>query len=362
MSNAVHRRPRLALLALRGLPLLLLLVVAAPAEAALSSGPAPPPSPPPSAPPSPPTPAAEPAPPPPPTGPEATTGEATLGVLLNAGNVAGAAGRLGAFVTTRTGPHALRLDVALGIAAYAVDADANPTNGFSRIDAGGAVVAASPLDAINTTALARLRYDLFIDDDDSVFAAPLVLHDSAMNLRLRVRTDVGWRHFFFAGAAQALSAEFGASWSIDNAIFAVDDADTNGDGRVSVWGDQTAWEETGGVLAARVAAAYDLTLGDGVAFHQTVEVIPNLSFGPDLLVVGDVAAPYAPARTGGADDLGFAEATIVNAVSSLVLRLGATTSLGVNLAVLWDNGAVARRNAMTNYDVALALQLAVRAP
>jgi hypothetical protein len=293
--------------------------------------------------------------------PPAHEAEATFGFLWNSGNVAGAAGRLGAYGVLRAGMHAWRLDLGLGVAAYAVDADGNPANGFSRIDADGDVVVATPLDALNTTALLRARYDLFVDENDSIFVAPQVVHDSAVNLRLRLRGDVGWRHFFFSAGGHALSAEAGLSWSLDDAIFAVDDADTNGDGRVSVWGDATSWEETGGVLGARLALAYDHAVREDVVFHQTLEVIPNLSFGRGVLVVGDVAAPFGPARAGGADHLRFGEATLVNAVSSLVLRFGPAVSLGVNLAVSWDNGAIARRNAMTNHDVGMALQLAVRA-
>ena len=178
---------------------------------------------------------------------------------------------------------------------------------------------------------------------------------------LRLRGDVGYRHFFFNVPKHTLSGEIGAVYTVDNAIFETDlaVADTNKDGRVFVWGDETRFEDTAGVLGARLALVYNNALMDNVTFSQSVEVIPNLSFGPDLLVVGDVDAPFEAQRNGGIGNnkLGLGEATIANSSTQLTVNIGTNLSVGVNLTLGFDNGAIARRNAYTNYDVATAIQL-----
>ncbi|MDP2344319.1 MAG: DUF481 domain-containing protein [Deltaproteobacteria bacterium] len=286
--------------------------------------------------------------------------QGTLGTLFTAGNVESASGKAGGFYGVRMGDHGLRADVGLGLAALSVDADADPANGFTQINADGSIEDGSPLDNLNTTGFTKLRYDYFLGDFGSVYGAGLAFHDSAVNLAVRLRADVGYRHFLFNVDKHALSAELGAVYTIDNAIFNVENADTNGDGKVSVWGDDTEFEASGGVVGARFAIAYTNALLDNVAFTQGLEAIPNLSFGPDIPVFGNVDAPFEAARNPegeGDNQLGLGEATLVNSVSTLTVNLMSNLSLGINLTVVFDNGAVARRNAYTNYDVATAIQL-----
>jgi len=286
--------------------------------------------------------------------------QGSAGALFNSGNVAAAAIKVGGFYGLRYAQHGLRADIGLGVAALAVDADADPKNGFTRINADGTLGEASALDNLNTNGFGKLRYDYFLGDFGSVYAAGLGFHDSAANLFARLRADVGYRHFLFNVPKHALSAELGGVYTIDNAIFALENADTNGDGKISVWGDKTEFEENLGVVGARVALAYSNALLDNVSFSQTVEVIPNLSFG-DVPVFGNVDAPFESARSGnGAGDnkLGFGEATIANAVSQLNVNLMSNLALSLNLTLAYDNGAISRRNAFTNYDAAMAISLA----
>jgi hypothetical protein len=266
---------------------------------------------------------------------------------------------VGGFYGARYMQHGLRFDVGLGLAALAVDGDADPSNGFTKIGPDGLVEEASLGDNINTSGFAKARYDFFLGDVGSIYAAGLFFHDSAVNLALRSRADVGYRHFFFNVPKHALSGEVGVVYTLDNGIFNVEGADTNNDGKVSVWGDETAFEKSGGGVGARLAAASRNALMENVAFTQTVELIPNVSFGPDIPVFGDVDAPFEAARNNNQGDnrLGLGEATIVNAVSTLIVSLSSNLSLGLNLNLVYDNGAIARRNAYTNHDVAMSATL-----
>jgi hypothetical protein len=287
-------------------------------------------------------------------------GQGSLGSIFNAGNVQGAAGRVGAFYGFRFLNHGVRFDLGLGLAALAVDGDGDPANGFSKVDGTGEVVGeASLADNVNTNGFAKVRYDYFLGDVGSIYAAGLFFHDSAVNLLMRTRADVGYRHFFFNVPKHSFSGEIGAVYTLDNGIFSTVGADTNRDGKVYVWGDDTQFEASGGVLGARLAGAYSNALLDNVTFTQLVEVIPNVSFGPDIPVVGDVDAPFESGRNNGEGDnrLGLGEATIVNAVTQLTVNLNTNMSVGVNLNLVYDNGAIARRNAYTNHDVAMAVQL-----
>lgn len=287
-------------------------------------------------------------------------GQGTIGTIFNAGNVQGATGRVGGFYSLRYAQHGLRFDVGAGLAALASDGDGDPQNGFSKVDATGAVVGeANLLDNLNTSGFGKARYDYFLGDVGSVYAAGMLFHDSAVNLMARSRVDVGYRHFFFNVPKHSFSGEVGAVYTLDNAIFATEGADTNGDGRVFVWGDETKFETSGGVIGARLAVAYANALMDNVTFTQNLELIPNVSFGQGIPVVGDVDAPFEAARSGGEGDnrLGLGEATIVNAVSALTVNLGNNLAVGLNLNIVYDNGAVARRNAYTNHDVALSATL-----
>lgn len=291
--------------------------------------------------------------------------QGTAGTLFNGGNVQGASGKLGGFYGFRYLNHGVRADLGMGLAALAVDEDANPANGFTKVNKDGTLSDASLADNVNTSGFGKIRYDYFFGDVGSVYGAGLAFHDSAANLLLRLRADVGYRHYFFNVPKHTLSGEVGAVYTIDNAIFTVDPndplaADTNGDGRVYVWGDETQFEKTGGVVGARLALAYSNALLDNVTFTQTLEVIPNVSFGQDIPVFGDVDAPFESARSDdgqGDNKLGLGEATIANSVTQLTVNLMSNLTVGVNLTLAYDNGAIARRNAYTNYDVATAIQL-----
>ncbi len=285
--------------------------------------------------------------------------QGTVGTIFTAGNVQSASGRVGGFYGFRYLQHGVRFDLGLGLASLAVDGDGDPANGFTKVDSTGAVVGeASLADNVNTSGFSKLRYDYFLGDIGSIYAAGLFFHDSAANLLLRTRADIGYRHYFFNVPKHSFSGEVGAVYTIDNAIFNVEDADTNGDGRVYVWGDETEFEKSGGVVGARLAVAYSNALLDNVTFTQTFELIPNISFGKDIPVFGDVDAPFESARFGEGDNaLGLGEATIANAVSSLTINVSTNLSIGANLTIGYDNGAIARRNAYTNHDVALSGQL-----
>jgi hypothetical protein len=298
------------------------------------------------------------------TAPTASTppheAEATVGAVLNGGNVQGAAVRIGGFYATRRGIHAVRADLALGLAALAIDADGDPANGFTRLDADGTARPATMLDNVNSTAGVRVRYDVFVAEATSIYAAAVAQHDSALNLLVRLRGDVGGRQFLFLLPRHSLALELGGAYTVDDGIFDATAADTNGDGRVSVWGDRTSFEKSGGVLAARIAVAYANTLVDGVSFSQTLELLPNLSIAADIPVVGTVDAPFEQARLDGDGRLGFGEATLANAVTTLSVQAGVGLALGVTLTFGYDAGAIARRNAMTTADATLAVQLGYR--
>lgn len=286
--------------------------------------------------------------------------QGTVGTIFNAGNVQGATGRVGGFYGFRYLNHGLRFDVGAGLAALAADGDGDPGNGFTKVDAAGNVVGEADLtDNFNTSGFARARYDYFLGDVGSIYAAGLFFHDSAVNLMARSRADVGYRHYFFNVPKHAFSGEVGVVYTIDNAIFATEGADTNNDGRVFVWGDATEFEKSGGVVGARLAVAYSNALMDNVTFTQNLELIPNISFGQDIPVLGDVDAPFESARNGGEGDnrLGLGEATIVNAVSALTVNVSSNLAVGLNLNIVYDNGAIARRNAYTNHDIALSANL-----
>jgi len=291
--------------------------------------------------------------------------QGSVGTLFNGGNVQGASGKLGGFYGFRYLNHGVRADLGLGLQALAVDEDADPSNGFTKINGDGTLAEASLADNVNTSGFGKIRYDYFFGDVGSVYAAGLAFHDSAANLLLRMRADVGYRHYFFNVPKHQLSGEVGGVYTLDNAIFTNDPndplaADTNGDGKVYVWDDETQFEKSGGVIGARLALAYSNAILDNVMFTQTVEVIPNISFGPNIPVVGNVDAPFEQARSDnnqGDNQLGLGEATIANAVTQLSVNLMSNLSIGLNLTLSYDNGAISRRNAYTNYDVATAIQL-----
>jgi hypothetical protein len=296
---------------------------------------------------------------PPPTTPSREA-EATASAVLNSGNVEGAAVRFGGYAAFRSGGHAVRGDLSFGLAALAVDADADPANGFTRFDADGTAHPATLLDNVNSALTAKVRYDHFVAAATSLYAAASAQHDSALQLLVRLRGELGGRQFIFLQSDHALAVELGVAYTIDDGIFDATNADTNGDGRISVWGDATSFEKSGGIVAPRFAIVYRNALLERVSFGTMVEVLPNVSFAADVPVFGFVDAPFEPARLGGDGRLGLGEATIANSMTTVAVHAGGGFSLGLVLGVTYDAGAVARRNAMKNADAAVSVQLGYR--
>lgn len=264
--------------------------------------------------------------------------QATVGLLFNDGNTSAAAGRADAYYQMKYLVHGIRVDVTGGLTSVAQDPDEDAANGFGL-----------PLfdskNKANTTAGVRLRYDFFLTPDDSIYASGFVFHDSAANLLLRLRADVGYRHFFFNVPKHMLSGEVGIVYTIDDAPVGTDD---NRDGIVDI-ADHTKLEDTG-TFGGRVALAYTNALSDSISYTTTLEVIPNL--------FPDVAAPFESARFGAGDNkLGFGEATVAAWTNTLTVNVNKSLGIGVNLTVLYDNGAIARRNTYANHDIAASFQL-----
>lgn len=269
--------------------------------------------------------------------------QATLGALFNDGNTSALAGRVGGYWQGRYLSHGLRFDAGAGIASVAQDPEADPADGFDL----PLFDAKNPM---NTTALGRGRYDFFLGADDSLYGAGFAFHDSAANLAARLRGELGYRHFFFQVPKHAFSGEVGLVWTADNAPF---DGDTNHDGQISV-ADDTRFEDSGGTLGARVMLGYTNALMDNLSYTSTLEVVPNL--------FPDVEAPFESARTGEGDQtldnkLGLGEATVAVWNHTLTANVSQQLGIGFALTLAWDNGAIARRNAYTNHDLAASLQL-----
>lgn len=266
--------------------------------------------------------------------------QATAGVLFNDGNVSALSGRVSGFWQMKFLAHGVRLEAGAGMASLAQDPDADPSDGFD-------VGLFSPENRANTSAHARARYDFFLSPDDSLYASGFAFHDSAANLLARLRADLGYRRFLFNVDKHSLTGEVGAVYTIDNAPVGVD---SNTD-KVIDLDDETAFEKSGGTAGARLALAYTNALLDTVSYTTTLEIVPN--------IFPDVDAPFEAARNGGVGDdkLGFGEATIATWNNTLTFNVSNNLNVGVNLAVLYDNGAIARRNAYANHDVSMAFQL-----
>jgi hypothetical protein len=285
----------------------------------------------------------------------------TGGGNLNLGNVYGGSLKTGAFYGFKAGSVGMRFDLGGGIIGLASDdiapgaAAADPSDYYTKIERNGTPRQATPLDNINTNAMAKVRFDFFPYDAGSIYASGFAFHDSAQNLLARLRGDVGYRHFLFNVPKHVLSAEAGLVYTVDNSTF--DNEDTNRDGKVNVFGDKTRFENTYGVLGARIGLNYQNALSDLWSFTQTVEVIPNISFADGVPVIGLVEAPFEQSRINANSDnkLGLLEATVANSVSTLSLSLVQNLALSLSLNLGYDNGAVARRNAFTNWDVGTAV-------
>ncbi|MBN2362476.1 MAG: DUF481 domain-containing protein [Deltaproteobacteria bacterium] len=257
--------------------------------------------------------------------------QASLGGFFAAGNTSSLAGKADGFYQLRAFRHGLRVEAGGGLAGIAVDTDGNPATGYEI-----------PLDKnINTLLNGKLRYDFFFTEEDTGYASVFGLHDSAAKLATRIRAEAGYRRFIFHQDKHALSIELGAVYTIERAPY---DGDTNADGKIDL-GDDVRFEKSGGSAGTRLMLAYVNALSENLALSQSFEVIPNL--WPEL------EAPYERARvdTGADDKLGIAEATTCAATTALTLNPAKNLALSFLLGVGYDFGAVARRNAYTNYDV-----------
>lgn len=274
--------------------------------------------------------------------------QGTVGGLFTNGNVDSIAGRAGGYYQMKYLMHGLRVDLGAGVTALSQDPDLDPSNGFG-------VGLLDEKNRMNTQANARVRYDFFITDLDSLYGAGLIFHDSAMNLQVRLRADAGYRRYFFQSQKHSFSGEVGAVYTVDRAPFT---GDTNEDGLTDL-NDEVGFEESGGTIGARLQLQYMNALMDNLAFTTTFEVIPN--------IFPEVGAPYEagdealgiPARVDedGDNKLGIGEATIAVSNSTLTYSLLSNLTIGANLLITYDNGAVVRRNAYTNHDVILSFQL-----
>jgi Protein of unknown function, DUF481 len=274
--------------------------------------------------------------------------QGTLGGMFTNGNVDSIAGRASGYYQMKYFMHGLRLDAGLGITSIAQDPDLDPSNGFD-------VPLGDEKNRMNSQAYARLRYDFFLTDLDSLYAAGMAFHDSAANLQARLRADAGYRRYFFNTPKHSFSGEVGAVYTIDRAPFK---GDTNEDGLVDL-NDQVEFEASNGTLGARLMIGYANALMDNLAFTTTLEVIPNIWPEVDAPYEGGDEALGIKGRIegGGDNKLGIGEATIAISNSTLTYSLLSNLTIGANLMLTYDNGAVVRRNAYTNHDVVLSFQL-----
>jgi Protein of unknown function, DUF481 len=277
--------------------------------------------------------------------------QGTVGGLFMTGNVESLAARAGGYYQMKYLMHGLRFDGALGITSLSQDTDLDPANGFD-------VRLGDEENRMNTLANGRLRYDFFLTDLDSIYAATMGFHDSAANLQVRLRADAGYRRYFFHSPKHSFSGEIGAVYTIDRAPFK---GDTNEDGLVDL-SDEVSFEANNGTVGARLMLGYANALMDNLAFTTTLEVIPNIFPEVDAPYEAGDAALGIKARVDedGDNKLGIGEATIAISNSTLTYSLLSNLTIGANLMLGWDNGAVARRNAYTNHDVALTFQLGYR--
>lgn len=264
----------------------------------------------------------------------------SVGGLFTAGNIFQISGKASAFYQARFLSHGLRLEGAAGIAGQAVDADHNPANGFE-----------TPLqNNLNQILNGRVRYDYFITENDTLYTSVFLSHDSAQNLTLRGRVDGGYKRFIFKTETQSLGAEVGAVYTLD---FAPLDGDSNGDGKVNIY-DHNRFEKSWGNVGGRMLLSYNLSITDVVSLIQTVEVIPNL--------FPEIEAPYEKSRLGPLADnkLGFLEATIVTSNTTITASVAKNLAASLVVTLIYDNGAIVRRNAYSNADMAMAASLSYK--
>lgn len=263
--------------------------------------------------------------------------QASMAGLFAAGNTSSLAARAGGHYQLRLYNHGLRLELGAGLVGQAQDTDEDPASGFEV-----------PLqNNSHTQANGRLRYDFFISQNNTAYLSGFALHDSAANLELRLRAELGYRRYIFNEKNHALSAELGGVYTIDRAPF---DGDTNKDG-VTDMTDENRFEENGGSVGARIMVAYSNALTDTLTLTQTLELVSNL--WPEL------EAPYEQARIDEDADnmIGIGEATTFGSNTALAVALRKNLALALNLTLLYDNAAVSRRNAYTNYDFTTSISL-----
>jgi hypothetical protein len=251
--------------------------------------------------------------------------------FFSAGNVPSVSGKAAGYYQLRAFNHGVRVEAGAGATGLAQDVDKNPGNGFE-----------TPLERnVSTIATGKLRYDFFFLEDNTAYASFFGFHDSAANLGFRLRAEVGYRRYLFNKPKHTLSAELGAVYTAD---YAPMDGDSNNDGVVNT-SDRMRFDDGGGSAGARLMVQYVNAVTDTLAFSQTAEVIPN--FWPSL------EAPYEVDRISqGADNkLGPLEATTFISTTTLTMNLQKDLAVALNLIVSYDNAAIARRNAYTNYDV-----------
>jgi hypothetical protein len=265
--------------------------------------------------------------------------QATVGALFNDGNTSALSGKASGYWQMKYLVHGVRLELGAGVAALAQDPDGDPANGFG-------VGLFDEQNRANTAANALARYDFFVTRSDSIYAAGLAFHDSAANLLARLRADVGYRHFLINQPKHTLTTEVGAVYTIDDVPVGKDD---NLDGRVDI-GDKTAFEKSGGTYAVRFAAAYTNAITSVVAYSGNFEIIPN--------VFPAVDAPFEKLRESGGDNkLGLGQATIVDTNHTITVNVSSALAIGATVTFVYDTGAIDRRNAYSNHDLATTLQL-----
>lgn len=266
--------------------------------------------------------------------------QASLAGFFAAGNTSSLAGKASSYYQLRAFQHGLRFEVAGGLSGLAKDTDGDPANGFEE-----------PLDAkLNTLLSGRLRYDYFLSAADSAYTSLAGSHDSSANLWGRFRAEAGYQRILYKHEKHSLSAELGAVYSIERGPF---DGDSNLDGVVDL-ADETRFEANGGSIGARIRLNYLNAISDQVALTQSLEFVPNI--WPAL------EAPYEQSRVDSAADnlLGAGQASTFASKTALTITPVERLSIGFLLDVLYDNAAIARRNAMTNYDVTSSVSLAYK--
>lgn len=266
--------------------------------------------------------------------------QASLAGFFAAGNTSSIAGKTEGFYQLMAWKHGLRVELGGGVSGLAKDTDGDPATGFEE-----------PLDQkLNTTAAARIRYDYFLSPLDSAYASLGSGHDSSANLWLRLRAETGYQRVLLSREKHTLSAELGAVYSVDRAPF---DGDTNMDGVVNL-DDEVRFENNNGSIGARLRLTYLNAISDKVAFTQAIEVLPNL--WPAL------EAPYERLRVdSGADNmLGLGEASTFLSKTALSVTPIDRLSIAFLLDMKYDNAAIVRRNAFTNYDITSSVSLAYK--